>query len=1080
MPKHRSLFSSSSFRNNFTKVPPLQTLLKSGFTPTVKSINNFLYFLSKTRRLKLIIHFFSQMKSNQFSGNSQTHSFFTWALLKSYHYEEAELFMKTHMVKASNFPRDCMWDSLIQGFCIHRMDPGKALLVLRDSLRNPGNLPSSFTFCSLIHRFSSQGDMSKVIEVLELMSDEKVKYPFDNFVCSSVISGFCKIGKPEFAVGFFENAISSGAIRSNVVTYTALVGALCNLGKVSEVDDLVRRMEKEGVAFDAVFYSSWICGYISEGDLMEMFRRKKQMVEKGICPDTISYTTLIDGFSKLGDVEKAAGFLKKMSNGGLKPNLVTLTAIMLGFCEKGKLEEAFSFLKIVEDLGIEVDEFMYATLVNGCCRKGDFNRVFHLLSEMEKRGINPGIVTYNTMINGLCKFGRTSEAVKVSKNIRGDTITYTTLLHGYIEEENVPGILETKKRFEEAGVCMDVVMCNVLIKALFMVGAFEDASLVYKGMLEMDLFADSVTYCTMIDGYCKAGRIHEAIEIFAEFRRTSISSVACYNCIISGLCNKGMVDMATEMFIELNEKGLALDAGIYMLLIKATFKEKGAAGISNLVYLLENMRLEVYDLICNNAISFLCKRGHPEVAVKVFVEMRMQRSILTSKSYYLLIKQLFAGGKKWLCLLLLNKFLKEYGLIEPRLSKVLAYYLCLKNVSSALFFLDKMKDSYVTIILPLSLFKTLIKDGRVLDVHKLVMEAQANLPVMDVFDYSKVVDNLCKRGYIREALDVCEFARCKGIVLNIICYNSIINGLCCQGCLVEAFQLFDSLERIDLVPSEITYATLIDALCREGFLLDAKKLFEKMVLVGFKPKTHVYNSFIDGYCKIGQVDEALKLIDDLEVKGLKPDGFTVSALINGCCQKGDMEGALEFFRDFKRKGIPPDFLGYMYVMRGLCGKGRMEEARKILREMLHSQSVIELLNRVDIELETESHSLLVSLRDHGNIGEAVTVLNGIASIFYPACRWSNAYHDGSHMLHKLYDGETFGTINSKSVTFPKKTDLSFGLFDMKKVNKQVKNNDHLGNRSLVHDFGSYYSRIASLCLRGELQEASQLAKEILS
>ncbi|XP_048333095.2 pentatricopeptide repeat-containing protein At5g57250, mitochondrial [Ziziphus jujuba] len=1082
MPKHRPLSSSSSssFSSKFTKIPPLQTLLKSGFTPTVKSINKFLYFLTKTRRPKLIIHFFSQMKSNQFSGNSQTHSFFTWALLKSHHYEEAEHFMKTQMVKASNFPRDCMWDSLIQGFCIHRMDPEKALLVLQDCLRNLGTLPSSFTFCSLIHRLCSQGDMSKVIEVLELMTDERVKYPFNNFVCSLVISGFCKIGKPELAVGFFENAISSGAIRSNVVTYTALVGALCKSGRVSEVNGLVRRMEKEGVAFDAVFYSSWICGYISEGDLMEMFRRKKQMVEKGISPDNISYAILINGLSKLGDVEKAAGFLKKMSNDGLEPNLVTFTAIMLGFCEKGKLEEAFSFLKILEDLRIELDEFVYATLIHGCCRKGDFNRVFCLLNEMEKRGINPSNVTYNTMINGLCKFGRTSEAVRVSKSIRGDTITYTTLLHGYIREENIPGILETKKRFEEAGVCMDVVMCNVLLKALFMVGAFEDASLLYKGMLEMDLFADSVTYCTMIDGYCKVGRIHEAIEIFADFRRTSISSVACYNCIITGLCTKGMVDMAIEMFIKLNEKGLALDAGIYMILMKAIFKERGAAGVSNLVFQLENMRLEVSDLICNNAISFLCKRGHPEVAVKVFMIMRMQMSILTSKSYYLLIKQLIAHGRKRLGLLLLNKFLKEYGLIEPRLSKILAYYLCLENVSSALFFLDKMKDSYVTIVLPLSLFKTLIKDGRVLDVHKLVMKARGNLPVMDVFDYSKVVDSLCKRGYISEALDVCEFAKCEGIALNIICYNSIINGLCRQGCLVEAFQLFDSLERIGLAPSEITYGTLIDALCREGFLLDAKKLFEKMVLIGSKPNTHVYNSLIDGYCKIGQVEEALKLIDDLEVKCLKPDEFTVSALINACCRKGDLEGAVEFFRNFKRKGISPDFLGFMYIIRGLCGKGRMEEAMKILREMLDSQSVIELLNRVDIELETDSHSLLDSLRDHGNIVEAVTVLNGVGSIFYPACRWSHAYHDGSHMLHKLYDGETFGTVNSKSVTFPNKTDLSFGFSDMKNVNKQVKNSGHVGSRSLVHDFDSYYSRIASLCLRGELQEASQLAKKILS
>ncbi|KAF3441157.1 hypothetical protein FNV43_RR15068 [Rhamnella rubrinervis] len=984
--------------------------------------------------------------------------------------------MRTNMAKASIFPRDCMWDSLIQGLCVHKMEPGKALLVLRDCLKYLDIFPSSFTFCSLIHKFSSQGDMNKAIEVVELMTDEKLKYPFNNFVCSSVISGFCKIGKPEFAVRFFENAMSSGAFRPNVATYTALVGALCKLGKFNEVNDLVCRMEDEGVALDVVFYSSWICGYISERVLMEMFRKKKQMVEKGISPDSVSYTILVDGFSKLGDAEKAVGFLKKMSNGGLKPNLVTFTAIMLGFCEKGKLGEAFSVLKMVEELGIEVDEFMYATLINGTCRKGDFDRVFRLLNEMEKRGIKPSIVTYNTVVNGLCKFGRTSEADEVSKAIQGDTITYSTLLHGYIEEENIPGILDIKNRFEEAGVGMDVIMCNILIKALFMVGAFEDAYVLYKGMLERDLFADSVTYCTMIDGYCKVGRISEAIEVFNEFRRTSISSVACYNCLISGLCNKGTTDVAAEVFTELNEKGLSLDVGMCAILMKAIFEEKGAAGVSSLVYRLENTRPEVYDVICNNAVRFLCKRGYAEAAVEVFMVMRRQGSIVTSKSYYLILKQLISGGEKRQSLPLLNIFVKEYGLFEPRLIKILAYYLSLKDVNSALFFLEKMKDNSGTITLPLSLLKVLIKDGRMLDVYKLVMEAQGSLHVMDVFDYSIVVDGLCKGGYMKEALDVLCFAKREGIMLNIVCYNSIINGLCRQGCLVESFQLFDSLERIGLIPSEITYATLIDALCKEGFLLDAKKLIEKMVHMGFKPNTRVYNSVIDGYCKIGQMKEALELINDLEVQCLMPDEFTVSALINGCCLKGDMEGALELFIEFKSKNVSPDFLGFMSMIRGLCSKGRMEEARSILRDMLQSQSVIELINRVDIELETESlERLLVFLCEQGNIGEAVTVLNEVGSIFFPVRRWSSAYHR-SRTLPKLYDRETFGTVTSKSVTFPNKTDLSFGLFDMKKEKKLAKNNEHL----VSHDFDFYYSQIASLCSRGELREATQLAKEILS
>ncbi|KAM3688240.1 hypothetical protein ACJW31_10G136000 [Castanea mollissima] len=1031
----------------------LQTLLKRGFTPTLKSINKFLLFLSQTHRYDSIIHFFSQLSSNQIKPNPHTHSILTWALLKSHKFDEAEHFMKTYDQIG---PKTRMWDSLIQGLCTKQNSPEKALSLLQFCLRNNGIVPSSFTFSSLIFRFSSEGNMGRAIEVLELMTDENVRYPFDNFVCTSLVSGFCKIGKPELAVGFFENAVSSGALRPNVVTYTALVSALCKLGRVNEVGDLVYRMEKEGLgmAFDVVFYSSWICGYVAEGLLMEVFREKKEMVERGINPDTVSYTILIDGFSKLGNVEKVVGFLNKMRKDGVQPNLVTYTAIMLGFCRRGKLEEAFSIFKMVDDLGIVVDEFMYATLINGLCSRGDFDRVFHLLDEMEKREISPSTVTYNIVINGLCKFGRTSEADKVSKGVTGDVITYSTLLHGYIGEENITGILETKRRLEDAGVCMDIVMCNILIKALFMVGAFEDAYVLYKGMPEMDIVADSFTYCTMIDGYCKVNRIDEALEIFDEFRRTSISSAACYNSIINGLCKKGMVDMAAEVFIELNEKGLTLDGNIHMMLIRAIFEAQSANGVLNVVCRLNSQRPE-YDVICNAAIVFLCKRGLPETAGEVYKVMRRKGSTVTLKSYYSILKGLISGGKVWLSQPILTAFLKEYGLVEPRVNKILAFYLSLKDANSTIQFLDRIKEKISAVTLPVSVFKALVKHGRVLDAYKLLVEAEDYLPVMDVIDYSIIVDALCKGAYFDKALELGTFVKKKGITLNIISYNSVINGLCRQGCL-----------RIDLAPSEITYATLIDTLCREGLLLDGKRLFERMVLRGFKSNTH-----------FGKMEEAFRLLYDMETKCLKPEEFTVSAFINGYSQKGDMEGALGFFIEFKKKGVSPDFLGFLYLIRGLCAKGRMEEARSILREMLQSQSVVELINRVDTEVETESiGSFLVDLCEQGSIQEAITVLNEVASMFFPVQRWYSAHHKSD--IQSLHERQGFGTVASRSVTW--RSDLGFGLSNVKEVEKTVKDNDRSGKRSKLLNFDNFYMVLASLCSRGEQQKAGQLAKEMLS
>ncbi|KAF2312277.1 hypothetical protein GH714_029711 [Hevea brasiliensis] len=432
---------------------------------------------------------------------------------------------------------------------------------------------------------------------------------------------------------------------------------------------------------------------------------------------------------------------------------------------------------------------------------------------------------------------------------------------------------------------------------------------------------------------------------------------------------------------------------------------------------------------------------------------RRNKSILSSKSYYWTIRGLFNDGKFQESQPFLCSFVKEYGLFEPKVSKILLHYLCLKDVDSALYFLNKIKENNITITLPISALRALAKFGSVLDTYKLVVGAKDDLPVMDLVDYSIMVDGLCKIGHPIKALKICAFAEMKGIVLNIITYNSIINGLCNQGCFVQAFRLFDSLERIDLVPSEITYSTLIDNLCKEGYLLDAKQLFERMTLKGYKVNIRIYNSFLNGYCNFGQFEEALEILKNIEIEHLDPDEFTVSSMINGYCQKGDLEGALNFF--FKWED------------------GRGQEH---LKRMLQSQSVMEMLNRVNTAVETESiQSFLVFLCEQGSIKEAVTVLNEVGSMFFPVQKFGPCE---SQELEKLSESEAFDVFASRTVSH-ERTDLGFTACDVMKGGKKIEKYDDLG-KSEIEFFDSYYSLIASLCSRGELCKANRLAMEILS
>uniref|UniRef100_A0A7N0TT77 Pentatricopeptide repeat-containing protein n=1 Tax=Kalanchoe fedtschenkoi TaxID=63787 RepID=A0A7N0TT77_KALFE len=890
----------------------IQSLLKIGVPPALPALRQHLLFLCLTRRYKAAVYFFAQMVANHFYHCSLTPSIVTRALLECDDFHDLAHLLDAQMTHTPNLPATRICDSLIKG--LSDKDSERALSLLKLCLHNnSGMMPSSSIFSELLLCFCSRGDMSRAVEVLELMmTHENVGYSLDNFVSSFIIASFCHTGKPELAVGFFQKTQSHGSLRPNLVTYTALVNAYCLLGRVDDVGNLFSKMESEGIAFDVVFYTSWMAGYLKQGFLHVAISKYRQMVEGGIEPDEVCYTMLIDGFSKGGNVEKAVGLLHRMKKDGLEPNLLTYTSIISAFCKKGKFEEALFTYKIVKALGLAVDEVAFSTLINGACKLGKFD---------------------------------------------------------------------------------------------------------------------------------------EAYVILNDFRKSSLSSVECYQCIILGLCRNGMASVAIDLFIEINEKGLVFDIGTYMILVKAALREQGAAGVFNLVHMIENLPSELFGLICKETIILLCKRGIIDTAFDLYIMMASKGFVTSSRVYYSILKGLLTEGKQRVTHLLLNKFIKEHGLTNVLVTQTVVRFLCIKNIEYALRFLQSMKDE-TGVTFPTTALTKLHQEGRALDAYNLVKGVENKLAIRNVVDFSILVNGLCKEGLIYIALDLCCFLKKYGIVPSIVTYNSIIHGLCHQGCFVEAFRLFDSFERLNLVPTVVTYSILIDALCKEGRLVKAEWLLGRMVVDGLMANTRTFNSLIDGYCKFGNFEKALELLYNFQSKGLKPDQFTISAVINGFILKGDVQGALDFFFEIKRKGDSPDFLGFLYLIRGLSTKGRMEEARGILKEMLQTKSVLVSINRVDAEIDTESiGSFLVDLCDRGSIKEAVTILDEVGRMLFPV---------GGTYKQKMFRKGATGNLNVTS-----------------------SGPNIVGKHSHSHYFNHFYPEIASYCLEGELQNANSLVKQML-
>ncbi|VAH59973.1 unnamed protein product [Triticum turgidum subsp. durum] len=1027
---------------------PLPTLVKLGRAITEQHVDRILAALLRRRRHRLVGALASQALANSLRPTARTHLLAASALLDSDLPHDAA----RRLALAGPPPSSRrLWDALLRRACAQRGNPRLALELLSAGVEDHGAVLSPSTYGVIISELCARGDMAGALKVFDIMTARGCQV--DDRVCSVIISGFSKASKVEAGLEFYDRVRKEvRGFEPGLVTLTAVVNLLGRQGRIGDVAELIREMEQKDMVGDAMFYSSLVHGYMSSGLLMEGFREHRLMLDKGVAADVVNYTIVIDGMCREGSVEKVKGFIDEMERRGAKPNLITYTSLVGGFCKRNRLADAFSIVRKLEQTGVVVDEYVYSILIDSLCKRGDLDKAISLLGEMEGKGVKAGTVTYNAVINGLCKAGETTKAVEMSEGVTADNFTYSTLLHGYIKQEDTTGVVAIKARLESSGIALDVVTCNVLIKALFVINKVDDACSLFHRMRDMGLSPNTVTYHTLINMMCKLGDFDRAVELFDEYRKdTSFSSTVVHNGLIGALCNGGKVTIADQVFYDLIHKKLRPDSCTYRKLIHANFKEGGEQGVLNFIHKMEELEMDLFSSVCNYASDFLSSRDCCQAALYVYKILRTQAFAVSSKTFYRLLKSLLRNGNEQVIEPLLSDFIKIHGLHEPRMINMLSCHLSKKGVGEAIRFSSNMNSGSIPISVLRGAVFALKKEGEIMDAYNFLKEAEQSGFSVDLAMYSIVVEGLCKGGYLEKALDLCESMKIEGIHPTIIIHNSVLSGLCQHGCFTEAFRLFDYLERSNIPPTMITYTILICALCREGFLDDAYELFQKMS----------------------------------------------SKVISGHCMKGDTEAALGFFNEYHCKEMVPDFVGFMSLVKGLYAKGRMEESRGILREMFQSKQVVELINNVGYEVETESLvALLSSACEEGKIDEVVTILSEVRLMSVSSSDSNISNTLGQFKKLKRTDDACDPRTDSEQVLSSADFDVSSNCLHGSSRgtlqpmtertdslctttdNTDIDNGNLLG-KSFYDDFDTYYPAIASLCSKGELVKANKAIEAMI-
>ncbi|CAD5318909.1 unnamed protein product [Arabidopsis thaliana] len=327
----------------------------------------------------------------------------------------------------------------------------------------------------------------------------------DSVSVSSVIDGFCKVGKPEEAI----KLIHSFRLRPNIFVYSSFLSNIC-----------------------------------STGDMLRASTIFQEIFELGLLPDCVCYTTMIDGYCNLGRTDKAFQYFGALLKSGNPPSLTTST-ILIGACSRfGSISDAESVFRNMKTEGLKLDVVTYNNLMHGYGKTHQLNKVFELIDEMRSAGISPDVATYNILIHSMVVRGYIDEANEIISELirRGfvpSTLAFTDVIGGFSKRGDFQEAFILWFYMADLRMKPDVVTCSALLHGYCRAQRMEKAIVLFNKLLGAGLKPDVVLYNTLIHGYCSVGDIEKACELIGLMvQRGMLPNESTHHALVLGLEGK--------------------------------------------------------------------------------------------------------------------------------------------------------------------------------------------------------------------------------------------------------------------------------------------------------------------------------------------------------------------------------------------------------------------------------------------------------------------------------------------------------------------------------------------------------------
>ncbi|KAK9271618.1 hypothetical protein L1049_001981 [Liquidambar formosana] len=487
--------------------------------------------------------------------------------------------------------------------------------------------------------------------------------------------------------------------KTNVYSWNSVIAELARSGDSFEALRAFSSMRKHSLKPNRSSFPCTIKSCSALFDLLSGKQAHQQALVFGFESDIFVSSALVDMYSKCGQLKDARTLFDEIPH----RNVVSWTSMITGYVQNEEAHEALLLFKefLIEESENEgdgevfIDSIAMVSVLSACSRVSGKSITEGVHGFLVKRGFEGDVGVGNTLIDAYAKCGELVVSGKLFDGMtEKDVVSWNSMIALYAQNGLSTEALDVfYAMLKDGDVNYNAVTLSAVLLACAHSGALQAGKCIHDQVIKMGLEENVFVGTSIIDMYCKCGKVEMARKAFKRMKEKNVKS---WTAMVAGYGMHGRAKEALEVFYEMRKAGVKPNYITFVSVLAACshaglleegwhwFKTMnhefniepgvehygcmvdllGRAGYLNDAYdLIKGMKVRP-DFVVWGALLGAC-RIHKNVELGEISAKKLFELDPKNCGYYVLLSNIYADAGRWEDVERMRVFIKNCGLAKP-------------------------------------------------------------------------------------------------------------------------------------------------------------------------------------------------------------------------------------------------------------------------------------------------------------------------------------------------------------------------------------------------------------------------------